>query len=172
MGRVLALAALFMAMISGGAQAGPGGAALGWFQSANPGGGMSVARVAEVMRENGFSVEIGEDGASDPVIYSEAAGLNFALFGFNCAGTTNVCNEFLFSTYFDLENAPNLETINAFNEKALAGRAFIDDEGDANLEHLFTVASDDKDLIERNLAIWEATMLDFAEHLDTSQTGA
>ena len=106
------------------------------------------------------------------MIYSEAAGLNYALFGFNCSGATQVCNEFLFSTFFDVDTAPSLQVINAFNEKALAGRAFLDNEGDPNLEHLFTVADDNQDLIERNLAIWEATMLDFAEHLDKNRAGA
>jgi len=135
--------------------------------SASDAAGMSISKVADVMRENGFAVELGADGAGDPVIYSETAGLNFALFGFNCAGADALCNEFLFSTYFDLDAAPSLKAINSFNEKALAGRAFIDDDGDANLEHLFSITcSEDTEQIERNLAIWESVIIDFSDHLD------
>ena len=142
--------------------------ALGGVQAASESNGMSIEQVAEVMRSNGLTVEIGADDGADPVIYSEAAGLNFALFGYNCSGVSNACSEFLFSTYFDVEQAPPLEVINAYNERALAGRAFLDDDGDPNLEFLFTVSGSNNELIERNLAIWESAMLDFAEHLDNS----
>ena len=149
------------------AQAGTFAVGLAAAASTADASGMSISKVADVMRENGFTVELNTDGAGDPVIYSETEGLNFALFGFNCSGTDALCNEFLFSTYFDLETAPSLQAINAFNEKALAGRAFLDDDGDANLEHLFSVTcSGDTEQIERNLAIWESVITDFADHLN------
>ena len=142
--------------------------AVGWSTAAAQSDGMPMSKVADVMRGQGFDVQFGENGSGEPVIYSEAAGLNFALFGFNCAGSDAPCNEFLLSTYFDLDTPPPLEAINAFNEKTLAGRAFLDEEGDPNLEHLFSVTSaDDTALIERNLEIWESVMVDFANHLDS-----
>lgn len=129
------------------------------------GEGMTIEKVAGVLRANGLSVDVSQDGVGDPVIYSEIAGFNFALFGFNC--TSEGCNEFLFSSYFDTDKKISLDAINAFNEKTVAGRAFLDGDGDPNLEHLFTLSDgDDDDLIERNLAIWEAVLLDFAEHID------
>lgn len=127
--------------------------------------GMTIEKVASVLRSNGLTVDVSQDGVGDPVIYSEIAGFNFALFGFNCA--SDGCNEFLFSSYFDTDKKVPLDAINAFNEKTVAGRAFLDGDGDPNLEHLFTVSDGgDSDLIERNLAIWEAVLVDFAEHIE------
>ncbi|MEL7487995.1 MAG: YbjN domain-containing protein [Pseudomonadota bacterium] len=135
--------------------------------------GMTIAQVAGVMRDNGFTIVLNEDKAGEPVIFSEAIGLNFALFGYNCEGAEMACSEFLFSAYFDTDVAPSLETINAFNEKALAGRAFLDETGDPNIEHLFTVsAADDGELIERNLAIWETVLTEFAEHIGYFEAGS
>ena len=160
-------AALIMAAAP--AQAGTFAVGLAVAATAPEATGMSISKVADVMRENGFAVELSADGAGDPVIYSETDGLNFALFGFNCSGADALCNEFLFSTYFDLDKTPSFEAINEFNEKALASRAFIDDDGDANLEHLFSVTcSGDTEQIERNLAIWESVIIDFADHLDAA----
>ena len=133
-------------------------------------GGMTVAQVAAVMRGNGFELTINEDGEGEPVIFSEMAGFNFALFGFNCEQAAQACHEFMFSAWFDPETAPSVEIINKFNERALAGRAYVDAAGDAHLEHLFSVSeAGDADLIRRNLAIWETVIVDFADHIGVTE---
>ncbi|MEO0879275.1 MAG: YbjN domain-containing protein [Pseudomonadota bacterium] len=147
---------------AGGAMA-PLVAAAGVQTSAAISTGMTIEDVAAVFRNNGLNAEISQDGG-EPVIYSEIAGFNFALFGFGCA--SGACNEFLFSSYFDPDKEISLDAINAFNEKTVAGRAFLDEDGDPNVEHLFTVSDGaDEDLVERNLAIWESVLIDFAEHI-------
>lgn len=124
--------------------------------------GISVDRVGEIMREAGYSIAIDASIPEAPVIYSEIAGLNFVLVGFNCA---EVCREFLFSANFDVEEAPALDLINAFNAQALAGRAFLDEDGTPSVEHLFTMSGDDPVSLTRNLEIWESVLLDFADYL-------
>ena len=57
MTRILAVVGTLMAALIATAQATPLGAGVGWIQSAAQTEGMSVERVADIMRENGFEVE-------------------------------------------------------------------------------------------------------------------
>jgi hypothetical protein len=119
--------------------------------------GMTVDEVAAVFKENGFAADVG-----DSVIYSSTGGFNFALYAYNCDAEKR-CNEFLFGASFSAPSKVELSTINQFNGTTLAGRAYLDSAGDPNLEHLFTVENgEDKDLVERNLAIWDSILLEFA----------
>lgn len=119
--------------------------------------GMTVEEVAAIFKENGFPAETG-----DEVIYSSTGGFNFALYAYNC-GAEARCNEFLFGASFEAPAKVELSTINAFNGNTLAGRAYLDATGEANLEHLFTVENGDAGLVERNLAIWDSVLLEFAK---------
>lgn len=123
--------------------------------------GMTLEEVAAVFKENGFAAEV-----DDTVIYSSTNGFNFALSAYNCTGAETRCNEFLFGASFEPPAAVELLAINKFNESTLAGRAFLDPFGEPNLEHLFTVSNgDDAELVERNLAIWDSILLEFAKQI-------
>ena len=136
--------------------------ALGGLAAAQTGSGMTMAEIGAVLERSGFPVEISKDGVGEPVIFSETSGLSFGLYQFAC-GSDGRCNEFLFSSVFELEPAMSLEKVNEYNRNAVAGRAFIDQNGEANIEHLFSVSGpEDADLVERNLVIWGGVLTDFA----------
>lgn len=141
--RAIALSAVLWAAFAGAAAA--------------QGPGMTLEEVAAVFKQNGFPAE-----TSDQVIYSSTGGFNFALYAYNCSGAETRCCEFLFGASFDAPAKVELSTINGFNAATLAGRGYLDPDGSPNLEHLFTVNGADDDLVERNLAIWDSILLEFA----------
>jgi hypothetical protein len=131
-------------------------AALAGTAQAQAASGMTLDEVAAVLKESGFAADV-----SDGAIYSATNGFSFALYGYNC-GAEARCNEFLFSASFEAPAKVELATINKFNSETLAGRAYLDGAGEPNVEHLFTVDGGDADLVERNLAIWDSLLMEFA----------
>lgn len=123
--------------------------------------GLTVAEVGEKLEAAGLSIEVvsQSDGG---VIYAESQGFNFALLAFSCQGAEVRCRDFMFSAFFETDGKVSKEAINEFNQNSLGGRAYIDAQGDANLEHLFTVYDGNDDLVEYNLDIWQSILPDFA----------
>ena len=123
--------------------------------------GMTVAQVGAKLEESGLSVEISGEGEGG-AIYSETQGFNFALIAFNCETSQQRCRDYLFSAYFETDGKLPASAANDYNENSLAGRAYIDSEGDATLEHFFSVDDGDDDLVEHNLGIWQSILPDLA----------
>jgi hypothetical protein len=119
--------------------------------------GMSAVEVANLMIGEGLEAEIspGKDGGS---IQSELSGASFDVFGVNC--TAGRCTEFLFITGFDLESGFPLARVNEWNATKIAGRAYLDEEGDPFLDHIVSVSGPaDGGAFKEGLYLW-ATALD------------
>ena len=123
--------------------------------------GLSINDVASRLEAAGATAEV-DTASADPVIFAESDGFNFALLAYSCEGAEPSCRDFMFSAYFEAGPGFTTEDVNEYNEGAIAGRAYIDGEGDANLEHFFSVSEGEDDLIERNLDIWRMILPDFA----------
>ena len=133
-----------------------GSVSLGW--SAANAAGVQPSRVAELFEAAGFSAEA-ESG--EAVFSGESDGLAFTAFGFDC-DSTGACAEYLVNAYFEVDAAITIEKINDFNDSTVAGRAFLDDAGGANIEHFFVVSDGAEQDITRNAEIWADILSDFA----------
>jgi len=122
--------------------------------------GLTVEEVAAKVEAAGLTVDI--DTTGDGAIFGETLGFNFALLAFDCDGSSNRCRDFVFNAYFETDSKITEKALNDYNANAIAGRAYIDTEGDATLEHFFSVHDANDDLVERNLEIWQSILPDFA----------
>lgn len=128
------------------------------------GGGLTIDEAADVLRGEGLSIDIQREG--DPSIYGALAGTPFDLYAYNCEGEPARCDEFLFSSRFETTAPVSADSVNAFNQMMIAGRALIDSDGAAVIEHFFTVTrANGAALVSQNLAIFESVLADFEEYL-------
>jgi hypothetical protein len=130
--------------------------------------GVQPVRLAELLEAAGLSAEA-ETG--EPLISGDSDGLAFTAFGFDCEAA-GACAEYVFNAYFEIGPDVTIERINDFNDSTVAGRAFIDDQGGANVEHFFVVSSDGEEEITRNAEIWSDVLADFAAFIGFFGDGA
>ncbi len=96
-------------------------------------------------------------------------GYEFAVNGANCSGG-NCCTEFLLTIGFDLPNGYPLERINLWNARELAGRAYLDEDGDPFLDHVISVHSaSDTGAFYEGLLLWLNALEDFDDFLDETE---
>ncbi|MEM9705459.1 MAG: YbjN domain-containing protein [Pseudomonadota bacterium] len=126
--------------------------------------GMSAAAVAAVLREAGLTASIDTSVPESPLITSAFAGLAFAVEGYSCRASG--CSEYLFEAVFELESPASLNRINTFNYETLLGRAYLDEDGAANLDFTMTVADgNDTEIAQRTLDLWKDLLVTFAEFI-------
>ena len=120
-------------------------------------GGMTIAEVAAIFEAHSFSATI----KGEYEIAAEAWGYEFVVDGANCSGTER-CTEFLFTVGFDLPDGFPLEQINVWNARELAGRAYLDEDGDPFLDHIVSVQSGrDTGAFYEGLILWLNALEDF-----------
>ena len=127
---------------------------------------MTPAAVAAAMAEAGAEAAVSEQDAG--IVLGAADGYSFVVMGFVCDADA-ACSEYVFSAYFGVPFQLPLSRINDFNAAAIAGRAYIDGDGDANIEHMFSVGADDAAGVARNLAIWRELLIDFDTFLQNAE---
>lgn len=123
------------------------------------------AKLAAVIQQLGYRAVLDKDGVGDPLIRSAAAGVDFVIYFYGCENAAR-CRSVLFKVGFDLAQGAALESIEAWNEKTLFGRAYIDDEADPWLEmsvNLFGGVS--RENFEDTYDWWEVILEDFEKHI-------
>ncbi|MEM9168821.1 MAG: YbjN domain-containing protein [Pseudomonadota bacterium] len=124
---------------------------------------LSVDDIIAAMGDAGLPVNESQVSSDSAFISSEIGGLVFAVFGFNCAGEPTACTDYMFSSYFVVDEPVSLETINDFNERAVAGRAYVDDDGDANIEVYFAATdASAASVVSTYFDVWAEVFFDFA----------
>lgn len=121
------------------------------------------ASVARLMREMGLEAEL-ERGES-PFIRSRTDDLTWFASFHRCKGGVR-CGILLIEASFDLERGLALRRINEWNRDMFIGRAYLDDDDAAVIEHVVVL---DGGMSRETFAVvaerWAAVLGEFAEHI-------
>jgi len=125
-------------------------------------------KIAAVMQDLGYrsKLEIADEG--DPVIRSGVGGSSFSIHFYGCSEENNdQCTILMFVVSYELDDELSSEDMNSWNEAAMFGRAYIDDDRDAVLEwsvDMFGGVS--RKNFEDAFEVWEETVGSFEDHID------
>jgi len=129
------------------------------FSSSN---GVTIHQVLKMLAAAGYP---GEHAGGNAALVP-AGDANFAVEGYNCS-TDGKCTEFLFAIGYDLPNGFPLQKINAWNASIFAGRAFLDDEYDPWIDHIFSITGpEDADVFNEAFELWLAIVGEFEKYID------
>lgn len=123
--------------------------------------------IAVVMQGLGYRSKIEVDADGDPVIRSGAGGSDFTIQFYNCSEDLHdQCKTLLFVVSYVLDEATNLETINAWNKESLFDHAYLDDAGDPVLELGISMQGGvSRENFEYLIATWEKRVANFEKHV-------
>jgi len=123
-------------------------------------------KLVEVIQDLGYRARLETDGVGDPMIISSAAGAEFRIYFYGCSRGKD-CTTLLFKAGFDLIMGTTLETVDAWNEGALLGRAYLDDEDDPWIELGVNMKGGvSRSNFEVTFGRWESILSDFQRHID------
>jgi hypothetical protein len=125
-------------------------------------------KIASVIQDLGYRAKLEVDDDGDPVIRSGAGGSNFSIQFYGCKEDSNdECDLLLFSTGYDFDEETALETINSWNEQALVGRAYLDDDGDPRFDWAVNMRDGvSRENFEDSIRRWAESLGDFEDHID------
>jgi len=122
--------------------------------------------IVALLQSEGYAAKLEKTDKGDPVIRSQSSGSNFSVYFYNCDKGQN-CATVQFYAGYDTDKKLSLEQINAWNQTNRFGRAYLDDEGDPNLE--MDVDLDDggmsRELFTDNFEFWTSVMAGFEKHI-------
>jgi hypothetical protein len=124
-----------------------------------------AGQLAGLIRDLGYRARVETDNVGDPMIVSSVGGTDFSILFYGCENGAN-CTSLLFKVGFDLTEGATLEAVNAWNEKNLFGRAYLDDEADPWIEmpvNLFGGVS--RENFEDSFDWWDVVVGRFEDHL-------
>lgn len=125
-------------------------------------------RMVSVIQELGYRAKLDVDNIGDPIIHSSVGGTDFSLQFFGCTEDNNdQCKLLLFKVGYDLSEGMNLKAVNSWNQEALFGRAYLDDEDDPWFElEVNMYGGVSRQNFEFTFNRWEVTVASFEEHID------
>jgi len=127
------------------------------------GDGVDADDVVAALARAGYPVDLGEDLFGDPEIESAVGNTPFDVFFFECAGA--VCETMTFSAVYETGRV-SIEETNAWNINNLHGQAYLDNDGDPNLDLTILAAGG---LTESNLRAivrqWAVSLAEFEDHI-------
>jgi hypothetical protein len=139
-------------------------AAAGLVTASNPQG------IVAAMQAAGYKADLSTDKGGDPKIDSGSSGTRFTVFFYGCTDHKD-CTAIQFYAGYNLDTAPSLDVVNAWNQERRFGRAYIDKEGDPVIE--MDVDLDDGGmspaLFTDNVEYWAAVMSSFEKHVGFRQ---
>lgn len=151
---------------------------MNWMKAALAAGvmGMAVPAQAQTVRAQdpatlvsaltgaGYAAKLGTDKVGDPMITSGVGGTTFQIFFYNCTDHRD-CATVQFHAGYDMDKPFSLEQVNEYNRSQRFGRAYLDKEGDPNLE--MDVDLDDGGmsaaLFIDNIEFWESILNKFED---------
>lgn len=130
-------------------------------QTVSAGAPQSVIRALQAA---GYKAELAADSGGDPMIRSNASGAKFTIFFFGCEKNVN-CTEIQF--YAGWTDKVSFEQINSWNRKHRFGRAYVDDEGEVNIEYDINLegGSIPDALFRNDLELWDSLMGEFQNYV-------
>lgn len=128
---------------------------------------ISADELVQIMRAQGFAAQAETASDGSPMIVARMGQVKFGVTTYGCKGLANAqrCTQLQFVTVFDLQDAPSTQAImamNAYNNKRLFGRAYVDPSGDAILDMTVNLARGvTRDNLVDNMTVWVGVLSNF-----------
>ena len=125
--------------------------------------GVDADDVVAALAREGFPVDLGEDAFGDPDIESAMGETLFDVLFFDCDG--DVCDTITFSAAY-VSDTVSMEEMNQWNINTLHGQAYLDDEGDPNLDFTILAAGGLTGANLRQIVRqWTVSLSEFEDHI-------
>lgn len=122
-------------------------------------------RLVGIIRDLGYRARLETDRIGDPMIVSSVGGTDFNIYFFGCTEGAR-CMSLLFKVGYHLEAGTTLETVNAWNETSLFGRAYRDEDADPWLELAVNLHGGvSLDNFRDTFDWWEVILEEFEDHI-------
>lgn len=124
-------------------------------------------KIMSIIQELGYRAKLEVDDDGDPVIRSGAGGSDFSIQFYGCTEDNNdQCSLLIFVTAYELKEETTLETINNWNEQAIVGRAYQDDDGDPWFDWAVNMYGGvSRENFEEAIDRWGNSMGEFEKHI-------
>lgn len=122
--------------------------------------------LVNALQDLGYKAVLEADNRGDPKIKSSTGGVNYSIYFYGC--TDNIqCKDVIFTAGFATDDDPTHEALNSWNETKLLGAAYLDDDGDPNIEH-FVAGLDgmSRTSFERTVQRWTVALDQFTDFID------
>jgi hypothetical protein len=132
---------------------------------------LSGSEIVALLDAHGYQASLTTDEGGDPLVTAKIDGLKFKVQTYDCGKTVpRRCGSLQFIAAFSLDHAvssADFTAMNDYNKKKVYGRAFIDDNGDADVDMVMNLNGG---VLAANLmdkvATWKTYVLDvFVQHL-------
>ncbi|WP_425100288.1 YbjN domain-containing protein [Tropicibacter sp. S64] len=124
------------------------------------------ARIYDLLRSEGYAVELGADSMGDPKISAKYEGSNFQIFFYDC--TDNVsCRTIQFQTAYDMSSGMEYPKANEWNATKRYASVYLDDEMDPFLQMDVNVdyGVSEQNFVD-NFKMWTRVLKDFEDFID------
>ncbi len=132
--------------------------------------GIDADDVVSALAREGYPVDLDEDLFGEPIIESAMGDTLFDVFFFDCDG--DVCETMTFSVAYETDRI-SMQEMNDWNINNLHGQAYLDDEGDPNLD--FTIFAGGG-LTDANLRAivrqWTVSVDEFEDYIDWNRNSS
>jgi hypothetical protein len=128
---------------------------------------ISAEELVKIMRAQGFAAQADRAGDGTPMVIARLGQVKFGVTTYGCKGQQDAmrCSRLQFVTVFDLHGAPSMQAVmamNAYNNKRLFGRAYIDPQGDAVLDMTVNLTRGvTRDNLVDNMTVWVSVLSNF-----------
>jgi hypothetical protein len=132
---------------------------------------ISPAELATLLHAAELKTTITKGSKGEPLILVQQGELRFILRGVDCVmGKEIRCTKIQFRASFGLDKYPSAAWMNEFNKKWIFGKAYVSDDGVANVEYPLNLT---KGITEANLLnnfiMWSDILDTFIEHLGSGE---
>lgn len=126
-----------------------------------------------ILQSQGFAASLTHDGYGDPLIVAEIGNLSFTIITYGCNGDVEpACARLQLAAQFHLpegNSESDIAVMNAFNQRFLFGRAYIDPYGSATVDYTINLNQGiSEDNLVDNLNIWVHVLDNFVTGLGWS----
>ena len=130
-------------------------------------------QLVEILQKQGFAASLTIDPHGDPLILAELRGVHFQILTYGCDGNINpACQQLQMVAIFNLDGGPSetdIAMMNAYNQRFLFGRAYIDPQGAAAVDYTVNIEQGiTEDNLVHNMMIWHNVLTQFVNGLGWS----
>ncbi|MFW2541315.1 YbjN domain-containing protein [Primorskyibacter sp. 2E107] len=124
------------------------------------------ARLYDLLRSEGYAVELGRDSVGDPKISVKYEGTGFQIFFYDCSDNVE-CRTIQYQTAYDMTDGMAYAQSNEWNATKRYATVYLDDEMDPFLQMDVNVdyGVSEKNFVD-NFKMWTRVMKDFEDYID------
>ncbi len=130
-----------------------------WAQEDETFRSITGVELVAILQSQGIAASLTHDDRGDPLIVANAGGLHFSIITYGCSGDLEPsCNRLQMAAQWALPDGASesdIAMMNAYNQRFLFGRAYIDPQGSATVDYVINLRHGiSEDNLMENLLIW------------------